>query len=105
MLEAPSVIDTPPLCVVTDAAVLGTRADGVLMVARMGATHGDALQRSVEEMRGLGARVVGTVLTDVSQHEDRYGYRYGYYQYYDEDGAHGNGHGNGNGNGKRRGRR
>src|SRR5512143_174015 len=97
------VIDTPPLCVVTDAAVVGARADGVLMVARMGATHGDALQRSVEEMRGLGARVVGTVLTDVSQHEDRYGYRYGYYQYYDEDGAHGNG--NGNGNGKRRGRR
>src|SRR5512135_138398 len=84
------VIDTPPLCVVTDAAVVGARADGVLMVARMGATHGDALQRSVEEMRGLGARVVGTVLTDVSHHEDRYGYRYGYYQYYDEDGVHGN---------------
>lgn len=94
------VIDTPPLCVVTDAAVVGARADGVLMVARMGATHGDALRRSVEEMRGLGARVVGTVLTDVSQREDRYGYRYGHYEYYDEDGAHGNG----NGNGKRRGR-
>lgn len=94
------VVDTPPLCVVTDAAVLGTRADGVLMVARMGATHGDALRRSVEEMRGLGARVVGTVLTDVSQHEDRYGYRYGYYQYYEE-----NGNGNGTRNGTRRGRR
>lgn len=96
------VIDTPPLCVVTDAAVLGTRADGVLMVARMGATHGDALRRSVEEMRGLGARVVGTVLTDVNQREDRYGYRYGYYQYYEEDGKHGNGNGNGNGNGRRK---
>jgi capsular exopolysaccharide synthesis family protein len=101
------VIDTPPLCVVTDAAVLGARADGVLMVARMGATHGDALHRSVEEMRGLGARVVGTVLTDVNQREDRYGYRYGYYQYYEDegDGHSPGGNGNGNGNGKRRGKR
>ena len=60
----------------------------------------DRERLGVEEMRGLGARVVGTVLTDVSQHEDRYGYRYGYYQYYDEDGAHGR---NGNGNGRKRG--
>jgi Mrp family chromosome partitioning ATPase len=61
------------------------------MVARMGATHGDALRRSIEEMRGLGAKVVGTVMTDVNQREDRYGYRYGYYQYYDENGNDGNG--------------
>ena len=85
------VFDTPPLCVVTDAAVLGTQVDGVILVARMGMTHGEALQQSVDEMKGLGARVVGTVLTDVNHLEDRYGYRYGYYQYYEEDG---------NGNGK-----
>ena len=92
------VIDTPPLCVVTDAAVVGTQVDGVLMVARMGATHGEALRRSVEEMRGLGAKIVGTVLTDVNQREDRYGYRYGYYQYYEENG---NGHEGNGGNGKK----
>ncbi len=80
------VLDTPPLCVVTDAAVLGTQVDGVILVARMGMTHGEALAQSVEEMKGLGARVVGTVLTDVNHLEDRYGYRYGYYEYYDEDG-------------------
>jgi non-specific protein-tyrosine kinase len=84
------VMDTPPLCVVTDAAVLGTQVDGVILVARMGMTHGEALQQSVMEMKGLGAHVVGTVLTDVNHLEDRYGYRYGYYQYYEED-ANGNG--------------
>ncbi len=78
------VLDTPPLSVVTDAAVLGTIADGVVFVARMGATHGEELRRSVEELQGIGARVVGTVLTDVHHAEDRYGYRYGYYDYYDE---------------------
>jgi capsular exopolysaccharide synthesis family protein len=95
------VIDTPPLCVVTDAAVLGTQVDGVLMVARMGATHGDALRRSIEEMRGLGAKVVGTVMTDVNQREDRYGYRYGYYQYYSDDDTNGDGNGNGKKTGAR----
>jgi len=95
------VLDTPPLCVVTDAAVLGTQADGVVFVARMGATRAEALQQSVEEMRGLGAHVVGTVLTDVNQRDDRYGYRYGYYEYYEDESANGNGNGNGRqGNGR-----
>jgi Mrp family chromosome partitioning ATPase len=91
-------MDTPPLCVVTDAAVLGTQADGVILVARMGMTHGEALQQSVEEMKGLGAHVVGTVLTDVNHLEDRYGYRYGYYQYYEEENGNGR-HENGRGSG------
>jgi tyrosine-protein kinase Etk/Wzc len=85
------ILDTPPLCVVTDAAVLGTLADGVLVVARMGSTHSETLQQTVEEIRGLGAHIVGTVLTDVNQREDRYGYRYGYYQYYYEEDGNGNG--------------
>jgi capsular exopolysaccharide synthesis family protein len=85
------VFDTPPLSVVTDAAVLGRVADGVILVARMGATHTESLKRSAEELDGIGVRVVGTVLTDVHHSEDRYGYRYGYDQYYhyyvsDEDG-------------------
>lgn len=87
------ILDTPPLCVVTDAAVLGTITDGVILVARMGVTHGEALHQAVAEIRGLGARVVGSVLTDVSRREDRYGTRHGYYTYYyDENGAEENGH-------------
>ena len=76
------VLDTPPLSVVTDAAVLGKAVDGVILVARMGATHAESLKRAVEELDGIGVRVVGTVLTDVHHTEDRYGYRYGYDQYY-----------------------
>ena len=81
------MLDTPPVSVVTDAAVLGTLADGVIVVARMGATHGEALRRSVEELEAIGARLVGTVLTDVHHAEDRYGYRHPYEYYHDaEDG-------------------
>jgi capsular exopolysaccharide synthesis family protein len=81
------IIDTPPLGVVTDAAVVATIADGLLLVARMGSTHGDSLRHAVAELEGIGARVVGTVLTDVHHAEDRYGYRYAY-QYNDSSDEH-----------------
>ena len=81
------VLDTPPLSTVTDAAVTGTFADGVIIVARMGATRREALRRAVEELQAVGAHVVGAVLTDVHHSEDRYGYRYGHRYYYDGDGA------------------
>jgi polysaccharide biosynthesis transport protein len=83
------VLDTPPLSLVTDAAVTGTAADGVIVVARMGATNRDSLRRAVEELRAVGAPVVGTVLTDAREGEDRYGHRYG--QYYDAADENGNG--------------
>ncbi len=84
------ILDTPPLSVVTDAAVLATLADGLLVVVRMGATHRDELRRAVEELDGIGAHLVGTVLTDVHRADDRYGYRYAYDYVYssDEDGSH-----------------
>ncbi len=70
----------------TDAAVLATLADGVIFVARMGATHGEALRRAVQELEEIGTRIVGTVLTDVHRSADRHGYAYdAYYSYYSSD--------------------
>jgi capsular exopolysaccharide synthesis family protein len=83
------LVDTPPLGVVTDAAVLATLVDGVLFVARMGATRGEALRRSVEELQAMGTRVIGTVLTDVHRAADRYGHSYPYDQYYHYYGSNG----------------
>jgi polysaccharide biosynthesis/export protein len=77
---------------VTDAAVAGTIVDGVIVVARMGSTHRASLRRAVEELQGVGARLLGIVLNDVHHTEDRYGSRYAYaYQYHDEDGTDGAG--------------
>lgn len=77
------ILDAPPLTLVTDAAILGTNADGVVVIARAGQTHKDALQYSVEQLRHVRAPVLGTVLNDVDFKRDGYygGYEY-YYQYY-----------------------
>jgi capsular exopolysaccharide synthesis family protein len=66
------IIDAPPLNLVTDAAVLGTRADGVILVARSGATDRDALAHALAQLEAVGATVLGTVLNDVDVRTERY---------------------------------
>ena len=69
------LLDVPPVLPVTDAAVLSSRAEGVLMVATAGSTSGKHLTRSVELLRQVGAPLIGTVLNG-SSGEQGYGYEY-----------------------------
>ena len=80
------ILDAPPLNVVTDAALLGTNADGVIVVARAGRSEKAALSYAIEQLRNVRADVLGTVLNDIDYRRDatyygKYG-SYGYYQYY-----------------------
>lgn len=59
------IIDTPPLNLFPDAAVLGAAVDGVLVVARAGVTPFDALVDTAEELRRATSPVVGAVLNEV----------------------------------------
>lgn len=59
------LIDTPPLVPVTDAAVLSTRADGVLLVVRCGRTSRHQLAAAVRSLSAVGAVVLGSVLSAV----------------------------------------
>lgn len=56
------LVDTPPLLVANDAVDLARHADGVLLVARAGATPVEAAQRSAEQLARLDIPVVGVVL-------------------------------------------
>ena len=81
------ILDAPPLNVVTDAALLGTNADGVILIARAGRTEKAALSYAVEQLRNVRADVLGAVLNDIDYKRDaRYYGKYGsygyYYQYY-----------------------
>lgn len=57
------VIDGTPLLAVTDAAILATNADGVLMLARFGQTKCDQLTHAVETLEGVGVPLLGAVFT------------------------------------------
>jgi tyrosine-protein kinase Etk/Wzc len=79
------IMDAPPLNMVTDAAVLGRHADGVLVVARAGVTQQGALAYTFEQLAAVKAPVLGSILNDADpQRERHYGsYMDGYYEPHD----------------------
>ncbi|MDQ3243796.1 MAG: CpsD/CapB family tyrosine-protein kinase, partial [Gemmatimonadota bacterium] len=74
------VVDTPPLLAASDAAILATLVDGVVIVLRAGQTESSAAVQSMQQLNAVGARVVGAVLNDPDMQVPRYGayYRYEY---------------------------
>ena len=84
------LFDSPPLLAVTDAAVLSTLVDGVILVVRMGTTARAAVRRATSHLRAVHSRVLGAVLNDVDFTSGSYYGGYGYYYAYgahDGDGA------------------
>lgn len=72
------VIDTPPTLSVTDAVVLSTRADAVVLVIRSGQTTKPALRRSREILAQVSARASGVLLNAVNLNSPDYYYYYEY---------------------------
>lgn len=75
------VIDTPPLLAAADAAVLGSQADGVILVVRAGSTEREEAVQALQQLARVGANVLGAVLNDPESKVPRYS-RYrarGYY--------------------------
>jgi capsular exopolysaccharide synthesis family protein len=66
------ILDAPPLNLVTDAAILGTLADGVIVVARAGSTDRGALVHAIGQLEAVRAPLLGTVLNNVDARKDRY---------------------------------
>ena len=76
------IVDTPPLNVVADAALIGPAVDGVVLVARAGVTPFGALAHVAEHLRRARTTVLGTVMNDVDfEREGRYDRSYRWYGY------------------------
>ena len=73
------VIDTPPLLSVTDATALSAKTDGVMLVVKPGVTKLGALEQSLQQLRAVGARVLGVVFNQVNPRSRKYGYYYSHY--------------------------
>jgi non-specific protein-tyrosine kinase len=56
------LFDAPPAIAVTDAAVLGAKVDGVLLVVNAGKTRRDHAERAKEILEKAKVRVVGVTL-------------------------------------------
>ena len=88
-------VDTPPLGVVTDCAVIAKSVDGIIFIIESGAISYHLLQKVKAQLDTTGTRVLGVVLNKVDASKEtyygkygKYG-RYGKYSRYDKYGRYG----------------
>ncbi len=88
------IVDLPPVNIVADALVISSWTDGLVAVVRQNYSDRKALSACMYQVRQLGAKFLGFVMTDAAVGEGsykrygKYGHRYGYdYGYgYDDSG-------------------
>lgn len=68
------LFDAPPVIAVTDAAVLGSKTDGVLLVLEAGRTRRDHAQRARELLEKVKVRLIGAVLNNAQVDSSLGGY-------------------------------
>lgn len=78
------IIDSPPVMAVTDAQILSTITDGVILVITSGQTEKAMAIKAKESLKKVNANIIGVVLNRLKE-ENGKSYGYGYYYYYNED--------------------
>lgn len=76
------IYDTPPVNSVTDAQIIATRVDGVIMVVQQDYARKDQVKEAKQALENVNANILGVILNNVP-FEDGKGY--GYYAYGLED--------------------
>jgi capsular exopolysaccharide synthesis family protein len=76
------LIDAPPVIAVTDAQILATLVEGVLLIASYGQTVKFGLVKAKELLDKVGAKILGIVMNKVPEDAESYYYGKYYYSYY-----------------------
>ncbi|MBN1656876.1 MAG: CpsD/CapB family tyrosine-protein kinase, partial [Anaerolineae bacterium] len=77
------VLDSPPVLAVSDAAVLSTLVDGVILVMDSAKTRIPAAVQAAERIASVGGVILGVVLNRVKARSGGYYYYYYYHDYTD----------------------
>ena len=82
------IIDTPPVALVTDAALLASLCTGTILIAEGGRTTKEFLTRSKELLKNVKANILGVIVNNISLTQNSYSYPQHYYgKYYSPQGA------------------
>ena len=86
------IVDSPPAISFTDASILSTLVDGVILVVHGGRSSRAVVRRAKQQLLDVGANLFGIVLNNVKVESHNYyyaGYYSGYYSSYygDDDGT------------------
>ena len=81
------ILDSPPIGLVTDSAIISTISDGTILVLEVGQTQTDIAVHATELLKKVNAKILGVILNKIPVRGNQY-YNYKYYQYdqyYGED--------------------
>ena len=78
------VIDSPPAISFTDASILSTMVDGVVLVVHGGRSSRAVVRRAKQQLLDVGAHIFGVVLNNVKLETQDYYYSGYYSSYYTE---------------------
>lgn len=78
------LVDSPPVVTVTDASLLSTMVDGVLLVVKTASTKIEMVQESKSLLERVNAKIIGVILNHVDANGSNYYYQY-YYYYGEKD--------------------
>ena len=71
------ILDTAPLQAVTDAQILSTKSDGIILVVRAHATKRESVIQAKGLIEKVGGKILGTVSNGVENTRGKYYYYYG----------------------------
>lgn len=71
------IIDSPPLQAVTDAQILATKVDGVILVVKAESTNKNSLFQAKELLNKVRGNILGVILNQVKNRKGKYYYYYG----------------------------
>lgn len=71
------ILDTPPVHAVTDAQILSTKVDGVILVVRAERTKKESVISAKAALDKVNANILGTVLNGGESSKGKYYYYYG----------------------------
>ena len=79
------VIDSPPAISFTDASILSTMVDGVVLVVHGGRSSRAVVRRAKQQLLDVGAHIFGVVVNNVKVESHDYYYSGYYSSYYSDD--------------------
>ena len=81
------IIDSPPAISFTDASILSTMVDGVVLVVHGGRSSRAVVRRAKQQLLDVGAHIFGVVVNNVKLETQDYYYAGYYSSYYADDKA------------------
>jgi capsular exopolysaccharide synthesis family protein len=76
------ILDSPPTSAVTDPAVLGNLADGVILIVKGASTTREAAAHARRQLVSAKCRLLGVIVNEIDFSNPGYGYHYYYYRKY-----------------------